>query len=112
MTDEVEPLDAPGMGASTGVGGATPGAVTSSPNEAGGERMNQKAIKYLLERFPQMLYMVEKDEDWTILKLNLGDIILSYADIEWLMNTPRMWEIEIFTENEELICYIYLEEEV
>ncbi|RSN70775.1 hypothetical protein D9Q81_00410 [Candidatus Korarchaeum cryptofilum] len=73
--------------------------------------MNQKAIKYLLERFPQMLYMVEKDEDWTILKLNLGDIILSYADIEWLMNTPGMWEIEIFTENEELMCYIYLQEE-
>jgi hypothetical protein len=73
--------------------------------------MNQEVIKYLLERFPQMLYVVEKDEDWTILKLNLGDIILSYADIEWLMKTPGMFELEIFTEDEDLVCYIYMQGE-
>jgi hypothetical protein len=100
----------PPRGPLPGSGELSPAAVRAPLMRQGGERMNQKAIKYLLERFPQMLYMVEKDGDWTILKLNLGDIILSYADIEWLMNTPGMWEIEIFTENEELICYIYLEE--
>jgi hypothetical protein len=41
MTDEVEPLDAP-EGAATGVGGATPGSESSSP-ETGGERMSSGA---------------------------------------------------------------------
>jgi hypothetical protein len=33
MTDEVEPLDAPVAGAAAGVGGASSGSSTSSPNQ-------------------------------------------------------------------------------
>jgi hypothetical protein len=101
--------NAPLEGAAGGVGGATPTSDTSSPSEAG-ERVSQEVIRYLLQRFPQMLYDVEEDEEWMIIKINLGDIILSSTDLEWLLKT-NAFELDLFTEDNEIVCYLYFEKE-
>jgi hypothetical protein len=104
--------DAPVTGAGDGVDGASP-APSTSPAIAtvSNDSQLQKVINYLLQRFPQMLYTTEGDEDWMVLVINLGDIILSSADIEWLLRTPHAFEIELFDEDGELVCQIYFEKE-
>jgi hypothetical protein len=56
-----------------------------------------------------MIWSIEKDEDWVILKINLDDVILSSTDLEWLIKTPGAFELELFNEDGDLVCQLYFE---
>jgi hypothetical protein len=70
--------------------------------------MMLEALRYVLQYYPSLSFAIEGEEDMITLKLNFKRQVLSSEDIEKLMKTPGMFEIEFFAEDDELHCYIYL----
>ena len=73
--------------------------------------MMLEALHHILRRFLDISFGVEGEKDMITLKLNFKRDIISYEDIEHLLKTPGMFEIELFDQDGELQCYIYLSEE-
>jgi hypothetical protein len=73
--------------------------------------MMLEALRHVLQRFPHLSFNVEGEKDMITLKLNFKRYVVSSADLEHLLKTPGMFEIEFLAEDDELHCYIYLSEE-
>jgi hypothetical protein len=65
-----------------------------------------EALRHILQRFPKISYEIEGEREIT-LKLKFRHHVISYEDIQWLLATPGLWEIEFIAWDGELHCFIY-----